>query len=178
MRSLTVDEQKFATKHHNLVYTFLNKKHLNRDKYYDIVIFGFLHAVVSYHDFERLRQYSFTTIAWKRMETAYSNSCRARFAQIRLLENTAISLDQPINGYDDVTIGDTVAYDAHIHENIECEELLTEILTPLTDFQSEIVKLRILGLTTPQIAIKLGKNHTTIYRHISAIRQINAALQG
>lgn len=113
MRPLTVDEQKFATKYHNLVYIFLRKRHLSYYEYYDIVIFGYLNAVVKYHERKELQQFCFAAIAWNDMNSAYGNSVKKKCTYKRQSDNNAISLDKPMDGYDDITVGDTLGYDAH-----------------------------------------------------------------
>ena len=76
---LTKEQQDFAAEHHGLVYKFLNDNHLPEDEFYDVVIFGYLKAVQDYFSREMLRQYSFSTIAWKIM--ALPNSL-GRFAKM------------------------------------------------------------------------------------------------
>lgn len=70
---LTKEQQDFAAEHHGLVYKFLNDNHLPEDEFYDVVIFGYLKAVQDYFSREMLRQYSFSTIAWKIMYRNLSN---------------------------------------------------------------------------------------------------------
>ena len=41
-------QQLFAEEHHNLVYAFLKEKKLPEDEYYDVVVFGYLQAVMDY----------------------------------------------------------------------------------------------------------------------------------
>lgn len=43
---MTPAQQLFAEAHHNLVYAFLNEKKLPEDEYYDVVVFGYLQAVI------------------------------------------------------------------------------------------------------------------------------------
>lgn len=45
---MTPAQQLFAEEHHNLVYAFLNEKKLPEDEYYDVVVFGYLQAVMDY----------------------------------------------------------------------------------------------------------------------------------
>ena len=67
---LTVLQQQYAEEHIGTVYAFLRHKRLPVDEYYDIVIFGYLSAVQDFDENPELSRYSFTTIAWRRM-----NSC-------------------------------------------------------------------------------------------------------
>lgn len=73
IRPLTRKQQKFAEEHHNLVYSFLNKKKLNESVFYDVVIFGYLKAVQEYCDIPSFREHRFSTLAWKRMQSSLPN---------------------------------------------------------------------------------------------------------
>lgn len=66
----------------------------------------------------------------------------------------------------------------HIHERIECEDLLTEVLSPLSDLQRKIVGLRIQGISIRKIGSIVGKGKTTVYHHLLAIREMCSSLQG
>ncbi len=70
---LTPEQGIFAAENHGLVLKFLNENHLPEDEYYDIVIFGYLNAVKNYFSRPDLRQYSFSTIAWRSMQGDLSN---------------------------------------------------------------------------------------------------------
>ena len=69
---LTKEQESFAAEHHNLIYSFLNKKNYSSDEYYDIAVFGYLAAVKSYLSSEKLREYAFSTIAYSRMRSHVS----------------------------------------------------------------------------------------------------------
>ena len=58
-------QQLFAEEHHNLVYAFLKEKKLPEDEYYDVVIFGYLQAVMDYTSQGQSSRFSFATIAWR-----------------------------------------------------------------------------------------------------------------
>lgn len=45
---LTEEQKAFAEENHNLIYTFLHKKNLSFDEYYDVVVMGYLKAVANY----------------------------------------------------------------------------------------------------------------------------------
>ena len=59
---MTPAQQLFAEEHHNLVYAFLNEKKLPEDEYYDVVVFGYLQAVMDYTTQGESSRFSFATI--------------------------------------------------------------------------------------------------------------------
>lgn len=65
---LTKEQQTFATAHHSLVYKFLNENRLPEDEFYDVVIFGYLKAVRDYFSDLTAQQFTFSTIANRRMK--------------------------------------------------------------------------------------------------------------
>ena len=83
---LTPVQAAFAAEHHNLVYSYLNKRKLSVDKFYDIAIFGYLRAVRKYFEREGLRKYKFSTIAYPCMQADIGNHFRAQKTQMRTAE--------------------------------------------------------------------------------------------
>jgi len=80
---LNSEQRRFAEEHHTLVFRFLRKQHLPKDEFYDIIIFGYLQAVYDYLEREDLRQYSFTTIAWRDMQSCVGKYYEAQNRQKR-----------------------------------------------------------------------------------------------
>ncbi len=66
-KKLTEEQKIFATENHNLIYTFLSRKNLDSDNFYDIVVFGYLRAVKKYFRNQEIWKYQFSTIAYKEM---------------------------------------------------------------------------------------------------------------
>nr|QGT50935.1 hypothetical protein Firmicute1046_0110 [uncultured Firmicutes bacterium] len=60
-------ERAFAEENIKTIEKFLSHRRLDYDTYYDVVVFGFLKAVMQYLSVERLQQYAFNTIAWRKM---------------------------------------------------------------------------------------------------------------
>jgi DNA-directed RNA polymerase specialized sigma24 family protein len=92
MTTLTLEQQTFAAEHHNLVYRYLNQRHLPENDFYDIVIFGYLKAVQTYLEREELRQYEFSTIAWTRMRSSVIDYYRAQNRPKRKAEILSLDL--------------------------------------------------------------------------------------
>lgn len=102
-KPLTIEEQRFAEEHHQLVYTFLIHKKLQRDEWYDTVIFGYLRAVKKWFARPALHRYAFSTVAYGSMSTSMANELRKRKSIPR-----TVSLDDIIPNTDGMTYGDTL----------------------------------------------------------------------
>lgn len=102
-RPLTAEEAQFAADHLSLVYWFLNKHGLNENEWFDVVIFGYMMAVKKYVSIPDLKQYSFTTTAYKAMSSAVSNERKNQEKQIK-----TVSLYDPAPGTDDLVYADMV----------------------------------------------------------------------
>lgn len=84
-------ERAFAEENIKTIDRFLSYRKLDYDTYYDVVVFGFLKAVMQYLSVERLQQYKFNTIAWRKMD---DEVWRYHRAQNRLKRNVVpLSLD-------------------------------------------------------------------------------------
>lgn len=100
MEALTPTESKFAAENHDVVLRFLNFYNLDYHEYYDVVILRYLRACKSYCNEEKLRQYKFTTIAFRALSSAvhsYRNSLQRKFE---------LSLDDVCNDSSGTTFGD------------------------------------------------------------------------
>ena len=75
---LTQEQQDFAAEHHDLIYDFLRDNRLLQDEFYDVVVFGYLHAVRRYLVHERLRrQVEFDVLARRAMMRDLAVHCKA-----------------------------------------------------------------------------------------------------
>ena len=75
--ALTNEQRQFAADNHNLIYRFLHERGWAVGEYYDIAALGYLSAVVRYLTRPELRQYSFSTVAWRSMERGIASFHRA-----------------------------------------------------------------------------------------------------
>ena len=83
---LTKEQQTFATAHHSLVYKFLNENRLPEDEFYDVVIFGYLKAVRDYFSDLTAQQFTFSTIANRRMKFCLFDYFRTQERRKRNME--------------------------------------------------------------------------------------------
>ena len=79
---MTEEQRQFATEHHNLIYSFLRDRKWEPGEYYDIAAFGFLRAVRRYLTEPELRQYAFSTIAWRAMGQSVASFHRAEMRRL------------------------------------------------------------------------------------------------
>ena len=149
---LTREQREFATKWHNLIYTFLNEKGLPKDDYYDVIVFGFLRAVKRYFTEPVLQQYSFSTIAWQAMQQSLSAHHRAQNSQKR--RGYTVSLSNAQYGDEYVPLDETIAAQDRLMAQLETELLLHDLAQRATRQQMVVVHLRSAGYNVREIAKK------------------------
>ena len=150
LRPLNLEEQLFATQNHNLVYTFLQEKDLSEDVFYDIVIFGYMRAVQEYVSEKRFREYAFSTIAWKRMESSVSAYWRYLAAPIRYA--TIVSIYEPIGDDADLTWEDVLSRKDDQMLQFETRELIKELENKLPKREMNVVRMKAAGYKMHDIA--------------------------
>ena len=121
---LTERQKRFAEENHKVLEDFLRYRGLSQEEFYDVVVFRFLRAVQQYDEREDLRQYQFKTIAGYHMRSALGHYFEK---QKRQRENMRlISLDYPMAGNPNLTLGDCIADDRiNVFEEV-CETLCRE----------------------------------------------------
>jgi len=152
IKELTSKQSGFATANHGYVLRFLNVRHLPHDEYYDVVVFGFLEAVVRYlADADLRARYKFSTIANRKMKDALYSDYRYRNRLKR--RGKALSLDRTKeNGY--TLYDETAAPDATMDE-LKTREILAELSEQLTPVESNIIRLRVQGYPPWEISREL-----------------------
>lgn len=100
---LTVEEQKFATDNHYLVYKYLRLRKLPPDDWYDVVIFRYLRSVKRWFAYPELHKHNFEIVAFYAMRSAVGREMDKQKRRIQ-----TVSLDDPIPGTDGLTYADMV----------------------------------------------------------------------
>lgn len=147
---LTPEQQEFAAEYHNVIYAFLNKKKLREDDYYDIVVFGFLRAVQEYLERPELRRYSFTTIAWRKMESSLADFYKSQNRQKR--HCYILSLDSLLSNGDFLPVEETVAVPDSRMMQLETELLLHELASRVSRRQMNVIRMKADGYGVKEIA--------------------------
>ena len=141
IRPLTNEEQRFATKNHNLVMSFLNKKSLAESDFYDVVIFGYLRAVQEYCEKMKLRRYSFSTISWKRMRSALSNYYQYLARSKR--NELPVRYHSVTDDENDLYLNEAIKEQDELMIKLEIELLLHELAAKLPRRTMNIIRMKL-----------------------------------
>ena len=150
--ALTPIEQQFAEDHHGLVYSFLKRKNLSVDDYYDVVVFGYLLAIQRYFVEPKLRNYSFSTIGWRSMERSLSNHYKAQSCQKR--KGYTVSLETIVHDSENLQLGECIAAPDSAMMDFETELLLHELASRLSTRDMNVIRMKLDGYGTREIARK------------------------
>ena len=134
---LTKEQQTFATAHHSLVYKFLNENRLPEDEFYDVVIFGYLKAVRDYFSDLTAQQFTFSTIANRRMKFCLFDYFRTQERRKRNMEILSIHVGLYPDG---APLEDTIPAHDPIMQQLEMDLLLHELAGRVSKQQMDIVK--------------------------------------
>lgn len=164
---MTKEKEVFIERHHKIVGSFLKKRGLDEREYYDVVIFAFLSAVDDYFTKEELREkYVFEQIASQRMKYAYWANLRYETRGVRYPKPISLNQSGEVDGAD-YAIPDSVCW-------IMEDENIRELVSIFTEREKEVVRLRLLGYRTCEIAEQCGITvqgvHSRLYRLRRKIR--------
>lgn len=146
---LTLEQRKFATKHHNLIYSFLNENHLPEDEFYDVVVFGYLRAVRRYFMEEGLKSFSFTTIAWSCMKSDLMNFYKTQKCQKRNAEIVSIYVSLYDGG---LPLEQTISAPDTLMQQLETELLLHDLAKHVSRQQMDAMRMKSNGYGVRDIA--------------------------
>ena len=138
---LTAEEAEFAAEHHSTIYGYLHKAGLPEDDFYDIVVFGYLRAVRKYLARPELRQYKFSTIAYRAMSCDVHHSTEYWMRKKRHAQVECYNED-----FHTEELRDPVA------EAYENEQAVRDLSGKLTHTQGKIAVLRSEGYRDREIA--------------------------
>ena len=136
---LTKEQQTFATAHHSLVYKFLNENRLPEDEFYDVVIFGYLKAVRDYFSDLTAQQFTFSTIANRRMKFCLFDYFRTQERRKRNMEVLSIHVGLYPDG---APLEDTIPAHDPIMQQLEMDLLLHELAGRVSKQQMDIVHMK------------------------------------
>jgi len=128
---LTPEERQFAECNHYLVEKFLHWNRLQRDDWYDVVIFRYLLSVKKWMQRADLHKYKFSTIVNNDLRSAVGHERERQAREIQ-----TISLEEIIPGTDGVTYMDTVTADNLDYINYGEEDMKISYNTELPERRS------------------------------------------
>lgn len=170
LQPLTEHEKQQAEEHHGLVYSFLHRHGYELEKFYDVVIFGYLKAIQVYNRREDLRKkYQLAFICEQYMRSEIGNYFRTENAQKRKPTENIISLDadyaETENFYNCVggKSAEVVLMEA---------ESIGDILENLSETQRKITVMKIKGYGNKEIYLILEIKPSTYYRELQRIKAV------
>ncbi len=159
LRLMNNRERKFAEQNHDLVLEFLRHKHLSKEDYYDVIIFGYLTAVQQY-----LRNppdgVSFQAMAYRNMkDTLYQDML---YHTRKKRTGTTVSLDRV-----DYTVA---AQSQSVEQKTENKILAEQTAHIATPKEADILQLIVDGYTLREIARHLHIPTSTVTKRMNALR--------
>lgn len=170
---LTFEQRQFAAEHHDLVYAFLNDKHLPEDEYYDVIIFGYIDAVRRYFVNPNLQHYSFGTIAWGGMQGALANYNRSLHRQKRTATIVSIHVSNHNNG---LPLEETIESSDELMQQLETRLLLHDLANHVSKQQMDMIRLRTSGYSNRDIARKHNVSNDQVKKLLNEVRVALKAL--
>lgn len=164
---LTPEQQLFAAENHNLVYKFLNEKHLSIDEYYDVVIFGYINSVYRFFATPGLAKYAFGSIAWKGMQNSLYNHNRAIARQKRNAEIYSIYTTPYA---DHLSLEETLPSSGNLLQQLETELILHDLAKRVSKQQMDIVRMKSNGYNLQDIANQHNTSTKRIRRLLEEVR--------
>ena len=155
MTALTNAQAAFAAEHHELIYQFLNERHLPESEYYDTVVFAFLECITenTEEDFKK-RLFSAMDAAVKKVQNEESPEI--------------ISLFDYDNSY--LTVAESLST-----QRDEIDEMLERIQTEVllacfTKYEKEVINLLLSGFAVREIAFRLKQTVAQVAFTINQIK--------
>ena len=164
MKPLTDEQRRIAEENHNLVYEFLKEKHLSESEYYDVVIFGYLCAAQEYCENQRMKRYSFSTLAWKRMQRELSNNRKYLARKSRAFQTIRLQ-DALLETEQSCSDASWIAREEAILEQLHTELFLHDLAPKLSRLQMRILCRKLDGARMHEIA----KSEHLTFRQINLL---------
>lgn len=166
---LTPEQKIFAAQNHDLVYKFLEEKHLPIDDFYDIIVFGYLRSVYRFFSEPELKQYAFVTIAWKGMQLSLKDyrkaACRQKRSADVLSIHSAFEDDSPIREESVIAHNDLMT-------QLEINLLLHDLARSISKQQMEIVRMKSHGYNLRDIATHQNTSTKRIRVLLEEVRRV------
>ena len=170
LQSLSEHEKQQAENNHKLVFSFLHRHGYELEKFYDVVIFGYLKAIQVYNRREDLRKkYQLAFICEQYMRSEIGNYFRMENSKKRKPTENIISLDADYAETENL-------YNCIGGKSAEAEligsELIKDILENLSDIQRKITEMKIKGYKNKEIYLLLEIKPSTYYRELQRIKSL------
>lgn len=165
---LTLEQKIFATQNHDLIFKFLNEKHLSEDEFYDIVVFGYLRSVQRFFSEPNLQRYTFSTIAWKGMQGSLNDYKKSKNYHTDNTEFLNIHSDL----YDECNFPQKSYSSSDLIAQLEINLLLHDLAKRVSQQQMDIVRMRSSGYNLQDIANRQNTSIKRIRRLLEEVRGV------
>lgn len=169
--SLIYEQNVFATRYHGLIYSFLAANRLSIDEFYDVVVFSYLKSVRDYLEQDALKQYAFSTIAWKNMSQSLSDykKRQRKKGNIEILSIHAPLHEGEAPLEETLVSGDTMM-------ELEMKLLMEELSAQLSRQHLEIIYLKGSGYQLREIARRMHLSPGSVKKKLKQARTVLLAL--
>ena len=154
---MTEEQRQFAADRHNLIYAFLHEKGWAPGEYYDIAALGFLRAVMRYLSEPGLRQYAFSTVAWRAMGQSITSYHRTEARRLES-EQRYLQTVQPHN--------------ADPYEELEANLILHDLVTMTSEEQYRLASMRLQGYSIAETARSQGMSPKRVRKLLREMYQV------
>lgn len=159
---LTSEQKVFAAQNHDLIYKFLEEKHLPIDEFYDIVVFGYLRSIYRFFSSPELQRYAFATIAWKGMQLSLKDYRKAICRQKRNADILSI--------HSDFGNENPILEENNLMTQLEVDLLLHDLAKRVSKQQMEIVRMKSHGYNLQDIATRQNTSTKRIRTLLEEVR--------
>ena len=175
MHPLTKEQSDFAAEQYGMVFRYLAHKRLDADEFHDVVILPFLRAVQQYMERPELQKYAFSTIAWRQMDSALSNSFARQKRRGALAAPRGLNVPLP-GGF---TLEETIPASCDVCAPAEARDHWNRAKAFVSRRQGNVLYLRSRGLSYREIAEQAGMKikgvDNCLYRARRRVRENCAA---
>lgn len=156
-QALTDEQRQFAAENHGLIYRYLHERGWTVGEYYDVAALGYLYAVWRYLTVPSLRQYAFSTVAWRGMEHSISSFHRAqareRETERRYLETARMTAPDPM-------------------EELEARLIFHDLASISSPEQIELASLRLQGYSIAETARSKGMDSRRVRKLLRELYRV------
>lgn len=173
---ISSEYDRLVEENYDLIGTFLHIHGYHGDAYYDAAVDGLLKAARLYCERPGLRDYKFSTIAFRQMDDAVYTVARkdARRSEIARI----LQLEDPLPNREPFTRADYLADPTQDVEESVAERLLTaQMLSALTEKQMEVFRLKQCGYTYNEMAQQCGIGYYGVSSRLQRMRSRLRRLQ-
>lgn len=170
-KKLSPEQQVFAEENLKIVYSFLHSKNLSIEEYFDIVIFGYIKAVKEYTERPDIQKYSFTTIAFRKMETTLVVHAKHHSRQKRKEDIPALRLDAKCSLESDDELYEVITTVEDFTDTLISQLYWERILNRLTATDRNLIAKILDGYSVAEIASQDGISTQAVYQRLGKIRK-------